>query len=109
MVGQDGVLHEVLSRTIELARRARDRGDHPFGAVVLTPTLQEVDGLNAVNSSSDITAHAELVAIREAWRQSSGQLHGAALFCSTEPCAMCCGAAFWAGISSVAYATSADE
>ena len=83
-----------LRRAIALAREARARGDEAFGAVLLA-----VDGAplaeagNRVFTSNDLTAHAEIAAIRDAARaHGMERLSCATLYSSTEPCAMCAAA-----------------
>ncbi len=97
-----------LRTSIELAWKARERGNHPFGAV-----LANADGLrlliaeNTVSTEHDVTGHAELNLVRLASHDlSAEQLAQCTLYASTEPCAMCAGAAFWAGIGRVVYALS---
>ncbi len=62
------------------------------------------EAMNA--SSADRTAHAEMVALRQAADVSTERMHGATLYSSAEPCAMCAGGAYWAGIGRVVYALS---
>jgi tRNA(Arg) A34 adenosine deaminase TadA len=97
-----------LRRAIVLARRAREHGNGPFGAV-----LVDEDGavlLEAENTrvtDRDCTAHAEANLLREATRRyGSETLVRCTLYASTEPCAMCAGAIFWSGLGRVAFALS---
>ncbi|KJL36055.1 MULTISPECIES: nucleoside deaminase [Microbacterium] len=99
-----------LEHAITLARAARDRGDHPFGAVVVAPDGTVVEGLNSVVTQDDPTGHAETNLVRAAAaRLTTEALRGATLYTSTEPCAMCTGAIYWAGIPRVVYALGEDE
>jgi tRNA(Arg) A34 adenosine deaminase TadA len=102
---------ELLLRAIELARLAREHGNHPFGALLTTASgdvLLEAE--NTVVTERDITGHAELNLVRTAGMQlGTATMAAATLYTSTEPCAMCAGAIYWSGISRVIYALGADE
>ncbi len=96
---------------IDASVTAMEAGDMPFGAV-----LASADGrglLVARNNqitSGDCTGHAEMVLVREATRQlGAASLAGATVYASGEPCAMCAGAMFWAGIKRVVYAASTQD
>ncbi|GAA2229618.1 nucleoside deaminase [Herbiconiux moechotypicola] len=95
----------ALQSAVSAAEGARARGDAPFGAVVVLDGVVVSLESNAVVSSGDPTAHAEVCAIREACRSlGRTSLAGAVLYSSCEPCLMCAAAAVWAGIDSVVYA-----
>jgi tRNA(adenine34) deaminase len=97
-----------LRAAIAASREARARGDMPFGAVLVKDGLALLTALNNQNSARDCTGHAEAVLVREAQRTlGDAALQGATVYASGEPCAMCAGAMFWAGISRVVYAASA--
>ncbi len=96
-----------LTRAVALAREARERGDHPFGALLVTADGRVVEALNSVNTEHDPTGHAETNLVRVA--ASSVEQDAAAsatLYTSTEPCAMCSGAIYWSGIGRVVFALS---
>ncbi|MEO6626053.1 MAG: nucleoside deaminase [Burkholderiaceae bacterium] len=97
-----------LRTSIDLAWKARERGNHPFGAVLANAEgLRLLIAENTVSTERDVTGHAELNLVRLATRDlSAEQLARCTLYASTEPCAMCAGAAFWAGIGRVVYALS---
>ncbi|ROZ89278.1 nucleoside deaminase [Gordonia sp. OPL2] len=97
-----------LHRAIDLAADARARGDHPFGALLVTPDGEIVaSARNSVNTDSDPTGHAETNLVREAGRLVDADTRRTlTLYTSTEPCAMCAGAIYWAGIPTVVYALS---
>ena len=81
---------EAMERCIELAREALDRGDHPFGSVLVRDGSIFAEGRNRVNSKLDPTAHAETEAIREACKAlETLDLRGFTLYASGEPCWMC--------------------
>ncbi len=94
-----------LTRAVELAALARAHGNHPFGALLVTATGEIVEAENTVVISGDPTGHAETNLVRRASAVlDRAALATATLYTSTEPCAMCCGATFWAGIGRVVYA-----
>ncbi len=100
-----------LRRAIKVAADARAHGNHPFGAVLVAPDGAIVlEAENTVLTERDVTNHAETNLVRAASRAySHGELRGYALVASCEPCAMCVGAIFWAGIGTVVYGLSGGE
>jgi tRNA(Arg) A34 adenosine deaminase TadA len=99
-----------LDHAIDLARQARDRGDHPFGSIVVAADGAVVEGLNSVVTATDPTGHAETNVVRAAAATLGVEaLATSVLYTSTEPCAMCSGAIYWAGIPRVVYALGEDE
>lgn len=102
---------ELMDEAIALALDGVRRGEGgPFGAVVVRDGRVVGRGNNRVTSSNDPTAHAEVVAIREACAAlGSFSLAGCELYTSCEPCPMCLGAIAWARLDRVVYAgTRAD-
>ncbi len=98
---------DYLRKAIEAAANARQHGNHPFGAVLVDAEgrlLLEAE--NTVVSGQDYTGHAETNLIRKAGALPADVLKGCTLYTSTEPCAMCAGAIFWAGVGRVVYALS---
>jgi len=97
-----------LRRSFEVARRAMSNGNHPFGAVLVDATgrvLMEAE--NGYMPSHDGTAHAErLLATRACTTLDAETLRGATIYSSAEPCAMCAGAIYWAGIGRLVYGLS---
>ncbi len=93
-----------MRRALELAREAEERDEVPVGALVILGDEVIGSGFNRTNSDSDPTAHAEVVAIREAaahlghWR-----LLDCTLYVTLEPCAMCAGAIVLARIPRVVF------
>ncbi|MBL7784169.1 MAG: nucleoside deaminase [Saprospiraceae bacterium] len=82
----------------------------PFGAVVVKDGVVIGIGNNKVTSTNDPTAHAEVVAIREACKHlNSFQLDGCVLYTSCEPCPMCLGAIYWARPDKIVYACTRDD
>ena len=104
-------VHEPFARqAIELARQARLAGNHPFGALLAVDGTVTLTAQNTVNTDRDPTAHAETNLVTKAIRSlSSDQIRRSVLYTSCEPCAMCVGKMYWAGIRSVAYALPAAE
>ena len=98
----------ALREALAEATAARAAGRHPFGALVLAADGTELARAgNASATGEDPTAHAELRAVREAAaRHGSARLRGGTLVTSAEPCAMCAGGAYWAGLSRVVYGLS---
>src|SRR5262249_8119585 len=96
----------LLRRAFEVARRSRSRGDHPFGALLAGPDGAGVMGQgNAFTAEGrDMTAHAErLLATRASRAYGAAYLASCTIYSSAEPCAMCAGAIYWAGIGRVVY------
>lgn len=99
-----------LGYALELARRSALEGGGPFGAVVARDGVVLGEGSNRVTLERDPTAHAEVVALREACaRLSTHELDGATLYASCEPCPMCLGAALWARVARVVYAATRED
>jgi tRNA(adenine34) deaminase len=95
---------EWMAAALEEARRARDAGEVPIGAVVALNGAIVGRGFNQPISSGDPTAHAEIVAIRDAARQVGNyRLTGAVMCVTIEPCLMCVGALVHARIGTVVY------
>ena len=103
--------HEQFTRqAIALAGQARGAGNHPFGALLVVDGEVVLTAMNSVNSDRDPTAHAETNLVAAAIQQlSPNQLGRAVLYTSCEPCAMCVGKMYWAGIRSLVYALSAED
>ena len=102
---------QFMRRAINLAQRGIDAGaGGPFGAVVVKDGEVVGEGCNQVTSTNDPTAHAEVVAIRNACRSlNSFQLDGCVLYTSCEPCPMCLGAIYWARPLRVFYAATRED
>ena len=100
--------HEDFIRsTYQLAISAQAKGNHPFGALLVLDNLVVATAENTVFTEKDITKHAELNLVSQVSREMDLEsLSRSILYTSTEPCAMCSGAIFWAGISHVVYGCS---
>lgn len=96
----------LLRKSFDVARRARDNGDHPFGSILTDKfgiVLME-QGNGYSSEGGDRTAHAErILASRAAKAYDVEFLADCTLYTSAEPCAMCAGAIYWAGIGRVVY------
>ena len=100
-----------MTRAIELAvENVRSNKGGPFAALVVRDSQILGEGTNRVTSTNDPTAHAEILAIREACRKLGRfDLAGCELYANCEPCPMCLGAIYWARPARVYFAaTSAD-
>jgi tRNA(Arg) A34 adenosine deaminase TadA len=95
-----------LHRAISVSTEARAHGNHPFGAILTNELDEEVLAAeNTVVTERDATGHAETNLVRLASKQFSlAQLRTFTLYTSCEPCAMCAGAIYWAGIGRMVYA-----
>lgn len=97
-----------LRTAIEVAWKAREHGNHPFGAVLVDSKNQIcLEAENTVITENDCTGHAETNLVRLATKRfTPTQLIDYTLYTSTEPCAMCAGAIHWSYIGRVVYALS---
>jgi len=97
-----------LRRSFEVARRAVAHGNHPFGAILVDQHRNVlIEAENGYMPGRDGTAHAErLLATQACTTLSPDVLKGATLYSSAEPCAMCAGAMYWAGIGRLVYGLS---
>ncbi len=100
-----------LTRAIDLGRGNLNSGDGgPFGAVIVLDGKIIGEGRNQVLRTHDPTAHAEVVALRQACTHlGQHQLPQAVLYSSCEPCPMCLSAAYWARIPRVYFAATRDD
>jgi tRNA(adenine34) deaminase len=93
-----------MGLALEEARRAAAEGEVPVGAVVVLDGEVVGSGHNAPIALVDPTAHAEVLALREAaGKRASYRLPGATLYTTVEPCAMCCGAVLQARLARLVY------
>ncbi|PZR25307.1 MAG: tRNA-specific adenosine deaminase [Citrobacter freundii] len=100
-----------LERAIELSRQGMEQGNGgPFGCVIVKDGEIVGEGFNMVTSQNDPTAHAEVVAIRNACAHlQTYQLTGCDIYASCEPCPMCLGAIYWARPARVIYANTRED
>ena len=100
-----------MRRAIELSRHAIDSGEGtPFGAVVVRDGVAIGEGWNQSRSLCDPTAHAEMIAIRNACRlENTLSLAGCDIFASGHPCPMCMAALHWVGVDRLIFGSSTAE
>ena len=108
MTDQD---RKFMARAIELAKKGVEaNAGGPFGCVVAKNGEIVAEGNNRVTSTNDPTAHAEIIAIREACKALNAfQLDGCTIYTSCEPCPMCLGAIYWARPEKVFFACTRDD
>jgi tRNA(adenine34) deaminase len=95
---------EFMREALAEAEAARDEGEVPVGAIVILDGVVLARGRNAVIRLSDPTAHAEIVALREAAQAVENyRLTGATVYSTIEPCAMCAGALVHARVARLVY------
>jgi tRNA(Arg) A34 adenosine deaminase TadA len=103
----DGFMARALALSLENVRSGRGG---PFGAVIVKAGKIIAEGMNCVTTANDPTAHAEMVAIRQACRKlQSFELPDCEIYTSCEPCPMCLGAIYWARPARVYFANSAAD
>jgi tRNA(Arg) A34 adenosine deaminase TadA len=101
---------QFLLEAIGLAASARAHGNHPFGALLVIDDRVLLKAENTVNTERNPTAHAETNLIQLALRELAPEdVARSTLYTSCEPCAMCSGAIYWAGVRRVVYALSSEE
>jgi tRNA(Arg) A34 adenosine deaminase TadA len=107
-----GLDHDYFMRqAFKVALRAQETGNHPFGAILVGPqgeVLMEQE--NAYNPNHDMTGHAERVLMTRASQAYEPDfLADCTMYTSAEPCAMCAGAAYWAGVGRVVFGLSEKQ
>lgn len=103
--------NEFMQRAIELSKIGMqgDKGG-PFGCVIVKDGKIVGEGYNQVTSTNDPTAHAEVVAIRNACKNlNTFQLDTCEIYTSCEPCPMCLGAIYWARPTKIYYANTRED
>ena len=104
---QKDFMREAIRLSLE---NVNSENGGPFGAVIVKNGNIIARGVNAVTSTNDPTAHAEVVAIRNACEKlGSFQLNGCEIYCSCEPCPMCLGAIYWARPDKIYYANTKQD
>ncbi len=94
-----------MTKALALAQRAFELDEVPVGAVVVVDGKVIGRGCNQSVCKSDPTAHAEILALRQAARHLGNyRLTSATLYCTLEPCSMCAGALIWARLARLVYA-----
>ncbi|WP_458115867.1 nucleoside deaminase [Arthrobacter sp. D2-10] len=101
---------QFLARAIALATQNVYDGGGPFGALIVTPDGRAFEGANRVTANNDPTAHAEVMAIRNACSSlGTFDLTGCTLYTSCEPCPLCLAAALWARVESISFAADRHD
>lgn len=101
---------DYMTEAIRLSLESVEAGGGPFGAVIVRDEMIIGRGVNRVTLDGDPTAHAEIVAIRDACASLGGfRLEGCRLYASCEPCPMCLAAAYWARIDVLFFAADRDD
>jgi tRNA(Arg) A34 adenosine deaminase TadA len=96
-----------LRRAIALAQQSRKAGRHPFASLVVLDGEVIAESQSMKSAERDATSHSEMRVLREASaKHAPPVLARATLYASTEPCCMCAGAAYWAGIGRVVFGFS---
>jgi tRNA(Arg) A34 adenosine deaminase TadA len=103
--------NQFMKRAIELSQKTMRMGQGgPFGAVIVKDSKIIGEGWNKVTSSNDPTAHAEVVAIRNAATHlKTFHLSGCEIYSSCEPCPMCLAAIYWAHIDKIYFANTKTD
>ncbi len=97
-----------IRKAIRLSDEARIRGDEPFGALLVHNDACVLAARNAIHTDHDVTQHAELRLVSKASKRLDHVVVSAAtLYTSTEPCAMCAGSIYWAGVPRIVFGLAA--
>ncbi|WP_244709868.1 nucleoside deaminase [Rhizobium cremeum] len=97
-----------LRLSIDVAKRSRERGDHPFGAILVGPDgAVLLEAMNTCGTEGDRTGHAERNLMTAASKKYDVEfLRGCTMYTSAEPCAMCAGSVYWTGVGRVVHGMS---
>ena len=102
--------NKFMLRAIELSIKSAKGIGGPFGCVVVQDNMIVAEGSKKVTFSNDPTAHAEIVAIRDACKKlNTFNLSGCDIYASCEPCPMCLSAIYWSHIDNIYYANTRDD
>ena len=102
--------NSFMLRAIELSINSANKDGGPFGCIIVKNNKIIAEGSNKVTALNDPTAHAEIVAIREACKKLNVfNLSGCDLYSSCEPCPMCLAAIYWSHIDNIFYANTRDD
>ncbi len=102
---------DLIRKTIKLAQHNMRQGyGGPFAAIIVKDGIEIANGCNNVTTRNDPTAHAEVMAIRNACKKlNTWRLEGCELYSSCEPCPMCLSAAYWAGINKIWFSAKSED
>ena len=102
--------NKFMLRAIELSISSANGSGGPFGCVIVKDDKIIAEGSNKVTFSNDPTAHAEIVAIRDACKKlNTFNLSGCDLYASCEPCPMCLSAIYWSHVDNIFYANTRED
>jgi len=107
----DAKQKEFMEQAIRLSMHNVDSHQGgPFGAVIVKDNKIIAEGANEVTAGNDPTAHAEIVAIRNACKKlGTFELRGCSIYTSCEPCPMCLGAIYWARLDTIYYVNTSSD
>ena len=106
----ESIHEQFLLRTFELAELSVGKGNHPFGAVLVINNEIVLEAENTIAIDKDVTRHAEMNLMSEASKRfSQSELETAILYTSTEPCQMCEGAIYWAGVRNIVFSCTKES
>ena len=101
---------DFMRRAIELSINSVQKGGGPFGCVIVKQNKIIAEGTNRVTYNNDPTAHAEIIAIRNACEKlNTFNLEGCELYTSCEPCPMCLSAIYWSHIDKIYFGNSRSD
>lgn len=107
MVDLDMLDHDsYIDRAYELAQRANERGDDPYGALLVRGGEVRMEAKNAVRTTNDLVLHPELTLARRVSKEFAPET---VLYTSTEPCTMCAAGICYARLAAVVYGVSAEK
>ena len=101
---------QFIDKAVQLAAQNVAAGGKPFGAVIVAKGIEVASGVNEAEQTGDLTAHAEIQAIRAAAQAGkAGLLKGAIMYASGHPCPMCLSAMYLAGFEKIFYHNALEE
>tara|TARA_B100000029_G_C17487419_1_gene927836 strand:+ start:731 stop:1195 length:465 start_codon:yes stop_codon:yes gene_type:complete len=101
---------KFMKKAIELSIKSAETTGGPFGSVIVRNNQILSEGYNGVTLNNDPTAHAEIIAIRNAClKLNSFKLDGCEIYTSCEPCPMCLSAIYWAHLDKIYYANTRED
>lgn len=108
---QENTPETFVQRTVDLAQKSVEDGGKPFACIVVDRQSGEIlhEATNQVSQSGDVSAHAEITAIRELAAKGRTDLGGCDVYVTAYPCPMCLGALYYAGPERIYYAASREQ
>ncbi len=99
----------IVARTVELAARNVDEGGKPFATILVKDGEVVLEATNQVSQTGDVSAHAEINAIRQALERGIRSLEGYEVYVTASPCPMCLGALYYAAPDRIVFAATRDQ